>query len=197
VGQTQPSKVHALLEISAGHLNQSTNDMAGWRALREGDTLYLACVTKSIDPFRERLSATVSGASSDAGLFHSGGGAVSQVRVATVTECITHEKDGKGGHGNPVPVKGLKYHLVLDPSQYMLDKTSGELSIYDGMNVVIRRSRRDGQAHTLSILSGARGLVQQCSGSHAVASEVFPQWLVKALLGAPADPGGAADEDLR
>jgi len=185
VGSARPAHVHAVLELSKGHLDKHSSDAGSWRALREGDSLCFAAVTGTIDLLRERLSATAAGgnrreqAAPDGNLFSSTGGALACVRCATVVR-IHKDED----------FKGLKVRVALDTAQYQLDLHAGNISCYDSLNVVVRRPRRENSHRAL--LESARELM--LSADQLSGEPTLPDWLHKTLLGQTADAGVSADE---
>jgi hypothetical protein len=168
-----------VLELSKGHIDKNSSDAGSWRALREGDTLCFVSITGTIDALRERLSATAAAGSDGArrhkqgapvgNLFSSTGGALACVRCATVVR-IHKDED----------FKGLKVRVALDTAQYQQDLHTGNIACYDGLNVVVRRPRRETSSHAL--LESARDLMLAAGKSGA--DPVLPEWLQPTLLGA-------------
>ena len=179
VGEEQPAYVRAEITLNVGNL--APNVRREWESLRPEDTVYLLAV-RSPEDHRKLMNGHSSTTDlSETGLVH--------LRTAEVVQTLDEmgrlvkesTVDQSNGQGRRPLIRRLL--INLDTNAFLSDiarKEKGQMDVYEGINVIVRRSQRE---------NNFRKILQTIQ-TLALSEVEVPNWFEEVLLGY-GDPASA------
>eukprot|EP01133_Synstelium_polycarpum_P013350 gene13350-15703_t len=171
VGEMAPSKVVAQITYSLASVKQA-NVREEWDSLREHDVLFLVSIVPVV-PLSGR--AAIPSATTPFPATYG----VKSVRGCSVLDTV----DEKGDRIDPNDPKQRRHgsqrfvRVLLDAAQYTTDLTNQAGSLYDSLNIVVRRKPTENNFKA----------IQETIVSLVNSDNAMPDWLASTFLGYPSD----------